>query len=124
MPGARRFLRWLFVSAAAAQVLLPAAASVADGLLQREELTAGCIAAHVEDFGSTKCKRIHADDCALCRVVTATASPSHTPAPPSRVARLGLAPVGAVTRGVRAVAHALPASRAPPLTDRVAGQRA
>lgn len=124
MPGARQFLRWLFLSAAAVQVLLPAGASVADGLLQREELSTACVGAHVEPFGSTACKRIHADDCALCRVVTATASPSRTPALPTREARLGAAPIDMVARVAFAVAHALPASRAPPLHDPVSGQRA
>lgn len=124
MPGARQFLRWLFLSAAAVQVLLPAGASVADGLLQREELSSGCVGAHVERFGSTGCKRIHADDCALCRVVTAAASPLRALALPSWGARLAAVPTDAVARVVFAVAHALPASRAPPLHDPVSGQRA
>lgn len=106
------------------QVLLPASASVADGLLQRDEVSAGSIGPHVEDVGSRTCKRIHTDDCALCRVVAATASPSRTPELPRRVARLDFASIRAVARVASAVPHALPASRAPPIPDGVAGQRA
>ncbi|HEY2026326.1 MAG TPA: hypothetical protein VGG78_04925 [Gemmatimonadaceae bacterium] len=124
MLVARRILRWLFVSAAAVQVLLPASASIADAVIQREETGAGYVGPHVEEFGSKTCKRVHADDCALCRVVSAAAAPSRTLALPGRVARLCAPPAATGTRVAHAVAHALPASRAPPMLDEVAGQRA
>ena len=120
MLDARRFLRWLFVCAAAVQVLLPASAAVADGLLQRDEPNAASVAAHVEDFGSTTCKRIHTDDCALCRVMTAPVAPSRPFALPHRVSRLAATPTAERSRLAHAAPHALPASRAPPALDQVA----
>jgi hypothetical protein len=116
MIGAR-FLRRLFGFAAAVQILLPSAASIGDGLLQRETGSSACAAAHVEVFGSKSCKPIHADDCALCRVVTATASPARTPALPSVVASVGPVPSSTASERLRAAPHGLPASRAPPRLD-------
>jgi hypothetical protein len=112
------------VWAAAVQVLLPATASIADAALQREEAVAGYIGAHVEDFGSKTCKGVHPDDCALCRVVTAAASPSRSLALPGRTARLSAPPTATAARAAHAIAHALPASRAPPILDEIVGQRA
>jgi hypothetical protein len=124
MLRARQIVRWLFVSAAAVQVLLPASASIADAALQRDEVSAGSSGPHVEDFGSKTCKRVHADDCALCRIVTAAASPSRALAFPGRIARLCAAPAATAARVAHAIAHTLPGSRAPPTLDQIAGQRA
>jgi hypothetical protein len=109
-------LHWLFVVAAAVQVLLPATASVADGWLQREEVGAGRPGAHVEAYGSTSCARMHADDCALCRVLSlrgATAPTPEAPVPADRVIAVSLASSERTLCSSRAPGD--PPQRAPPI---------
>lgn len=110
----RAVTRWMFAIAAAVQVLLPAAASLADGWLDRADAKAGAQVSHIESHGTKACARIHPDNCVLCRVVGGLASPSRGVALPERIARL-VAPAAEQSLGAGfRTDHGLPASRAPP----------
>ena len=59
---------------ALAQLALPAALSVADGI---DANSVGADVAHVEDIAGKQCKAPHSADCAVCRYL-ATGSLGHT----------------------------------------------
>ena len=91
---------WLFY--ALLQLVLPGAASIADARIEAESVSARPTS-HIEEHGGAHCPRVHPEDCALCRVLSATGTPASVAAavlpralriaPPSdgpvRVARLG-----------------------------------
>ena len=63
---------------AAAQFALPASLSIGDAIASNDGRVAR---AHVEDTTSTGCKTPHADDCTVCRYLTALAAPASPDAP-------------------------------------------
>jgi hypothetical protein len=84
------------------QFALPTVALLADVRLERDSLQAA--GAHVE-AGSTKaCHPVHPDECALCQVLSRTATPAAAPALPA---------IAAVVRPSARPAIARPANRAP-----------
>src|ERR1043166_1702416 len=63
-----RLTRLLTFAFAAAQLALPAVASVTDGVLAG---TGRNNSSHVEDVARNSCKPPHAADCAICRFLSA-----------------------------------------------------
>jgi hypothetical protein len=105
--------RTLWLVYAALQLLLPGAASIADARLEAASI-ASHPTAHVEEHGTPQCARVHPSDCALCRVISATARPTTAahlaPTSPTRVAPSASAPSRVAQRDGAATR-----SRAPPV---------
>ncbi|HEX9485694.1 MAG TPA: hypothetical protein VF976_01395 [Gemmatimonadales bacterium] len=104
--------RVLWLLATALQLLLPAAAPLADARLD----AAGTHAtAHIESHSRTSCARVHAPDCALCHFLSAPAVTARTVALRLNVADnrplLGTGP----TTQPRPFARPHPQPRAPPV---------
>jgi hypothetical protein len=104
---------WLF--AAALQLVLPAAVSVVDARAEAESIVSAP-RVHVESDGATGCPRVHPADCALCRVLAATATADTPPRLHVPVARF----IDATTDVSNRVAYAArfpgdPPQRAPPV---------
>ena len=109
---APRRVRRLWILAGALQLVMPGTATLADSLLYAE--TAHTYP-HVHVPGKTGCPRVHADDCALCRVISAPALTTQTNVPVATrdVQRyVSKEDVGTLFRFDRQ----LPQSRAPPLS--------
>jgi hypothetical protein len=70
-PALRAY--WLFY--AILQLVLPGAASIADARIEAESVSARPTS-HVEEHGGAHCPRVHPEDCALCRVLSATGTPA------------------------------------------------
>jgi hypothetical protein len=67
------FRGWAIVWAVL-QFALPAAATFADALLERDAATART--AHVESGSSEGCRPVHPAECALCQVVSRSSAPT------------------------------------------------
>jgi hypothetical protein len=94
------------------QFALPAAASTADALVERE---ARAQVAHVEADSATSCRPVHLAECALCQLLSRDFAPAaHAPLPaiassvPCGVRTATLAPATAAI-------GRLPLPRAPPV---------
>jgi hypothetical protein len=84
------------------QFALPSVAMLADVRLERDSQQAP--GAHIESGSTKACHPVHPDECALCQVLSRTATPAATPALPA---------IAAVVRPSARRAIARPASRAP-----------
>jgi hypothetical protein len=110
----RRGFRGWAILWAVLQFALPAAATYADALLERD--AAAAQTAHVESGSREGCRPVHPAECALCQVVSRSAAPT-TEAPSWRdvVGVVEQSPVEAVGQcaldGLRRASRA----RAPPL---------
>jgi hypothetical protein len=94
------------------QLALPTFVSVADA---RAEAAAQLAVAHVEAHGTPQCARVHAEDCALCRVLTGGAAVSRgAPAlvAVTRVLSASVPPYDLVVSGAPTPGD--PSQRAPP----------
>ena len=113
IPMIRRHpaLRMLVMVGAAIQLLSPGVASIADGLLARENATGPLT--HIESKTTAKCPVVHAPDCGVCRYLSAaSAVPRVAPSLPlsEAAAHPRCAAVWAPTRSP----SLLPNGRAPP----------
>ena len=78
MSHLTRPVRFLMLLLAAMQIAVPAAVSVADGVVASTERGS---AAHIEAFGDNRCAPSHSAACLLCRFLSATiGSPAARPA--------------------------------------------
>jgi hypothetical protein len=106
-----RFRTFWFLSALL-QLLLPGAASIADARLEADSIR-GRPTSHIEEHSGANCARVHPEDCALCRVLSASGTPAtpnaHVPGVVLRVAPRS----DDIARIPRLVASAV-RSRAPP----------
>lgn len=95
------------------QLGLPGAASIADGFFAAE--SAAAPATHVEEHSSSHCRRVHTEDCVLCRIIGGTATtPNRAPIPPA--IRRSFAAWPALPLHERhPAARRLPQGRAPPV---------
>ncbi|HEX7977257.1 MAG TPA: hypothetical protein VF461_01540 [Gemmatimonadaceae bacterium] len=94
------------------QLVLPTFVSVAD---VRAEAASQRAVTHIEAHGTSRCVQVHADDCALCRVLTGGAAPSRgAPAlvAATRVLNASVPPYDLVVTGAPAAGD--PSQRAPP----------
>jgi len=107
-----RFLRLLATVVALLQGAVPAAASVAEGILA-ERGRANPAVLHIEDGRQGTCAFAHPEDCAVCGCVATFALPTLgrglAAVVPARLVPLGDGPVGTVLG-----ARAPPSARAPP----------
>lgn len=110
MTRSRWWSRLLTMLFAAGQLALPASLSVGDALVSGD---ARSTFAHAEDASRAACKAPHADDCAVCRYLTALVG-----APPAPVVELPHLRCGQSTGLVTAAADSyqghVSQSRAPP----------
>jgi hypothetical protein len=95
------------------QLALPAVATFADALLERESEAYGIT--HVESSSTASCRPSHPAECPLCQFVARSAAPSHgTPrAIPASI--VSLPPAAATIAGVGSALSQLPPARAPPM---------
>jgi len=70
------FRGWAIVWAVL-QFALPASATVADALLERD--SAATQHAHVESASTGACRPVHSAECALCQVVSRSTTPAAAP---------------------------------------------
>ncbi|GAC1476891.1 MAG: hypothetical protein NVS1B4_18570 [Gemmatimonadaceae bacterium] len=109
----RRVTRLWLVLVACIQVAAPPLVSIADAAADASALTRGATA-HVEAHRTAACPRVHPDQCALCRYITASGAPAARC--DTIVANRQM--VGAVhdtdRRAVAWLLGALPQSRGPP----------
>ena len=75
VPGMRRTMTWRAFALfwAVLQFALPCAALLADVRLERDSQQA--LGAHVESGSTKACRPVHPDACALCQVLSRTATP-------------------------------------------------
>jgi hypothetical protein len=105
-------LAWLV--AAVFQLLVPTVWSVSDA--RADALSVRTSTVHVESPGTSGCARVHAADCAVCRVVATASAPSapatvHVPVVPL----LGAPPADVARRAASTRAPGDPPQRAPPV---------
>jgi hypothetical protein len=106
------FVRSVWLTFAALQLVLPGAAALADATL---DIAGAHERAHIESHSTAACARVHPADCALCRfLTTALAVGTAVPVPTSDAAPRST-PLVALTHPASAVIL-LPRSRAPPLS--------
>jgi hypothetical protein len=111
MSTRRPFSRALWLLVAALQLVLSGAA-IADARVEAESIASGPTS-HIEEHGGANCPRVHPEDCALCRILSTSATPAAAPAiVPEAVLRIVPASDGPVTVA-RLGVHAA-RSRAPP----------
>ena len=105
-----RWSRLVTMLFAAAQFALPASLSIGDAIASNDGRAAR---SHVEDTTRAGCKTPHADDCTVCRYLTALAAPACPDAP--RIPRLMRGELTGLARasGGSPRAHGF-LSRAPP----------
>jgi hypothetical protein len=104
--------RLALLVAALLQLVLPPAAAWAEAELAAQQAGRTPVA-HVEEHTQPGCVPVHAAECALCHVLTASAVPARAVAPPP-VAAAALAPADPVHPAPPRVRHPHTASRAPP----------
>lgn len=110
MSAARRFFALLF---AVAQVSLGAAFAIADARVEARAL-AEASAPHVESKSSPSCARQHLADCALCRALELSGTPSAAPSLASPAPRAPSTVASRAAGHVPELVGVLPDSRAPP----------
>lgn len=110
----RRTMTWRVFALfwAVLQFALPSAALLADVRLERD--SQGALGAHVESGSTKACRPVHPDTCALCQVVSRTATPEQATVLPAIAAIVR--PTAAVPIARVATRTASPAElpRAPP----------
>lgn len=107
-----RLARLVVLLGAVLRVLSVPAAALAEGAVAGRT---GLAVAHVEAERSSSCVAVHADDCALCQVLSAVGV-SSVPAAPAPVAvRAPQLPTADQARAHVAPGAAGPPSRAPPV---------
>ena len=104
-------LRWLVMFGAAIQLLSPGIASIADGLLARENASGPLT--HVEATTSATCPVVHPPDCGVCRYLSGTSALPRV-GPTALVGESVPFPRCARSRILAAGVSILPNGRAPP----------
>ena len=108
----RRAYRWIALWAAVLQVSLPAALSVADAIVQREDGQASVV--HIEDHSHKNCRPGHPDNCVLCQTLRHCTAPAPRDAAVLQAAGRAARAPGAVSRHPLRVPYRTPHSRGPP----------
>lgn len=110
----RRTMTWRVFTLlwAALQLALPSAVLLADVRLERDSQQA--LGAHVESGATKACRPVHPDACALCQVLSRTATPEQPAVLPTIAAIVRPSSSRAIARLTTRTAAAAELPRAPP----------
>lgn len=114
VPGMRRTMTWRVFALfwAVLQFALPSAALLADVRLERDSQEA--LGAHVESASTKACHPVHPDACALCQVLSRTATPEEAATLPAIAAIVRPSATRPVARPASRAAATAELPRAPP----------
>lgn len=112
MSGRHPLLRMLVMVGAAVQLLSPAVASIADGLLAQD--SASSPLTHIEATSSSTCPVVHPPDCGVCRYLSAAGTQPRVPAT-MLVVETRTAPACLGSPSTGRAGTSLPDGRAPPV---------
>ncbi|MDB4908236.1 MAG: hypothetical protein JWO05_3020 [Gemmatimonadetes bacterium] len=109
-----RLTRFGGILAAVFQLLVPAAASLADVRAEAASLRGATV--HIESHGTRDCARVHAADCVLCQLLTGASGPTKAAEQPVVRERAAAPSAASVARRLISTrAPGDPPQRAPPI---------